>query len=146
MSMFQKRKKTEFVVVHSAATKAAMDIGVADIRRWHRQQGYTDIGYHWVIRRDGTLEQGRDESVVGAHVKNYNATSIGICMAGGLDARGKAENNYTAAQFATLRALLVDIAGRYKGIRLMGHRDFPGVAKDCPCFDVKAWAKEQGLG
>lgn len=145
MSLTQNRKKTDFIAIHCSATKATQDIGAADIRKWHRQQGYFDIGYHFVIKRDGTLEKGRDIEALGAHVKDYNAVSVGVCLVGGLDAKGKAENNFTPAQWATLRELLAELKAKYKGARVLGHRDFPGVKKDCPCFDVKSWLKTVNL-
>lgn len=104
------RPATNLLVVHCAATKARMDIGAAEIRRWHKEKGWADIGYHYVIRRNGVLEVGRDESTVGAHAVGHNARSIGICLVGGIDEQGHAENNFTPAQFAALRRLLVRLA------------------------------------
>ena len=121
------------------ATKAAQDFGAADVERWHRQSGYNSIGYHYVIRRNGTLELGRPVETVGAHVKGFNASSVGICLAGGLDVKGKPENNYTPEQFATLTKLVKELTATYKGAKVVGHRDFPGVNKACPCFDVRPW-------
>src|SRR5471030_3257168 len=100
------RRTTELLVVHCSATPATMDIGVREITQWHIRRGFDTVGYHYVIRRNGELETGRRESAVGAHVKGHNANSIGICLAGGVDARNKPENNFTAAQFNTLERLL----------------------------------------
>ena len=66
-------------------------------------------------------------------------TGVGICMVGGVDAANKPENNYTEAQFKTLAELVGLLAARYKGAKVVGHRDFPGVAKACPCFDAQQW-------
>lgn len=138
------RHATDLLVVHCAATKARMDIGAAEIRRWHKEKGWADIGYHYVIRRNGVLEVGRDEATVGAHVAGYNARSIGICLVGGIDEQGRAENNFTPAQFAALRRLLARLAARYPAARIVGHRDLnPG--KDCPSFDIADWLKDTGL-
>lgn len=142
MSNLQPRRKTDFIVIHSAATKPTMDIGLKEITKWHRDQGYTAIGYHFVIRRDGTVETGRPVDTIGAHVRGYNSTSVGICMVGGIDAKGKPENNYTPEQFETLKTLIKELSTTYKGAKVVGHRDFPGVAKACPCFDAQAWWKE----
>lgn len=141
------RKKTEFIAVHCSATRPSMDVGVVEIRKWHRAQGWEDIGYHWVIRRNGKLEKGRAENLVGSHVKGYNATSIGVCLVGGVaqDDFTKPENNFTPAQFATLRELLANLKGRFLQAVIQGHRDFPKVAKDCPSFDVRKWLKSVGL-
>lgn len=143
----KKRTKTDFIAVHCSATTEKMNIGAADIDKWHRQRGWACIGYHYVIRRDGTVEQGRDEAVIGAHVEGWNAASVGICMAGGVDANdvSKAVNNFTPAQFESLKKLLGELKTRYPKAKIQGHRDFPKVAKACPSFDVKAWAKTVGL-
>ena len=141
------RRKTDFIAVHCSATRPSMDVGVVDIRKWHRAQGWEDIGYHWVIRRNGKLEKGRAENLVGSHVKGFNAVSIGVCLVGGVaqDDFTKAENNFTPAQFATLRELLANLKGRFPQAVIQGHRDFPKVAKDCPSFDVRKWLKSVGL-
>lgn len=139
MALLQKRRTTDLIVVHCAATKATMDIGAADIDIWHRQKGYNSIGYHFVIRRNGLVEAARDVETVGAHSKGFNSSSIGICLAGGIDAKGKPENNFTPEQFAALKDLLKSLKATYKGVKIVGHRDLPGVAKACPSFDVRAW-------
>lgn len=145
--MAEVRKKTDFIVVHCSATRPNMDVGAAEIRKWHRAQGWEDIGYHYVIRRNGKLEKGRAENLVGSHVKGFNAVSIGVCLVGGVaqDDFTKAENNFTPAQFATLRELLANLKGRFPQAVIQGHRDFPKVAKACPSFDVRKWLKSVGL-
>jgi N-acetylmuramoyl-L-alanine amidase len=141
------REKTDYIAIHCSATSEKQNIGAADIDKWHRKQGWQAIGYHYVIRRDGTVEQGRDEKVVGAHVQGFNEVSVGICMAGGVDANdvNKAKNNFTEAQFASLKKLLVDLKSRYPKAKIQGHRDFPNVKKACPSFDVAAWLKQTQL-
>jgi N-acetylmuramoyl-L-alanine amidase len=130
------------LVVHCSATNPKADIGAKDIDRWHRKQGWKCIGYHFVIRRSGTIEKGRDITMVGAHVAGHNAHTVAICMAGGVDAKGRPENNFTPAQFASLQALLKGLVGVLGKVRICGHRDFPSVAKACPSFDVKQWLQE----
>jgi N-acetylmuramoyl-L-alanine amidase len=141
------RDKTDFIAIHCSATSEKQNIGAADIDKWHRKQGWQAIGYHYVIRRDGTVEEGRDEKVVGAHVQGFNEVSLGICMAGGVDANdvNKAKNNFTDAQFKSLKQLLIDLKTRYPKAKIQGHRDFPNVAKACPSFEVKDWLKSAGL-
>lgn len=141
------RKSTKYLVVHCSATRPSMDIGAKEIRAWHKNQGWEDIGYHYVIRRNGKVEKGRNEAMIGAHVAAYNATSIGVCMVGGVNQADftKAENNFTKEQFAALKELLTDLAKRYPGAKVLGHRDFPRVAKACPSFDAIPWAQKQGL-
>lgn len=135
------RSKTDFIVIHCSATSEKQNFGAADIDKWHRSKGWACIGYHYVIKRDGTLEVGRKESQVGAHVADWNSVSLGICLIGGIDADDptKAEDNYTDAQWVTLKKLLKELKVRYPKAKIQGHRDFPKVAKACPCFDVATW-------
>ena len=140
-----KRSKTDWIAIHASATKPSMDIGAGEITEWHRARGWDTIGYHFVIRRDGTLEPGRDIDRVGAHVQGYNSSSIGICMVGGIDARSRSEDNYTDPQWKALETLVTDVLKRYPDAKVQGHRDFPNVHKDCPCFDAIAWARSKGF-
>jgi N-acetyl-anhydromuramyl-L-alanine amidase AmpD len=127
------------IVVHCAATPPKADIGVKEITRWHRERGFLAIGYHWVIRRDGTVEPGRREDLIGAHAVQVNDRSVGVCLVGGVDAKGNPEDNFTPDQMVALKGLLDSLAVRYPGAEVLGHRDIPGVAKACPSFDVRAW-------
>lgn len=126
-----------YIIIHCAATKPSQDIGAAEIRRWHRKQGWKDIGYHHVIRRDGTVEPGRPEDRAGAHAKGYNSVSIGVCLVGGLDEAGRPEPTYTPEQWHSLAALTRELHSRYPDAEIIGHNNV--AAKDCPCFDVRAW-------
>ena len=132
----------KYLAVHCSATKPSMDVGAAEIDRWHRAEGWFKIGYHYVIRRNGKIEKGRPESEIGAHVSGYNSVSLGVCLVGGCDDRMKAANNFTPAQFESLRTLLTELKTRYPEAIIQGHRDFPNVKKDCPSFDVKKWWSE----
>lgn len=142
----KKRERTDYIAVHCSAT-ATQSVTAAMIDKWHRKNGWACIGYHYVIRRDGTVEEGRDEAVVGAHVAGFNEVSVGICMVGGVDANDhtKAQNNFTPEQFNSLKQLLIDLKVRYPQATIQGHRDFPGVKKACPSFDVREWLKEVGV-
>lgn len=139
---FQTRKSTDFIVVHCAATDS-QDIGRQEIDTWHRQRGWLCIGYHFVIRRNGALEFGRPENAIGAHVEGHNYNSIGICMVGG--GSDKEVNNFTDEQWATLSALLKEMRVKYPNATIQGHRDFPGVSKWCPSFNVKEWVTKKGI-
>jgi hypothetical protein len=140
------RQTTAFLVVHCSATKPVQDIGRKEINEWHSKQGWDGIGYHFVIRRDGSIETGRHLAAIGSHVKGHNAASVGVCLVGGLDEHGASQNNFTARQFDTLDVLLQSLFLTYPAAQLRGHRDFPGVTKACPCFDVQAWWKERISG
>lgn len=136
----------KYIAIHCSATKTTADIGVKEIRKWHVEgNGWADIGYHFVIRRNGQVETGRALERAGAHVTGYNANSIGICMVGGINAAGKAESNYTDEQWASLRELVIKFKNDYPKAVVQGHRDFPNVKKDCPCFSVKDWLKKEGI-
>lgn len=123
------------IIIHCSATKAGQDFRKADIDRWHRQQGWTGCGYHYVIDLDGTIEQGRAETTVGAHCAGHNRSSIGICYIGGLDPRGKPSDTRTPAQKTALRQLLTQLRQRYPSALILGHHDL-NAHKACPCFDV----------
>lgn len=128
----------KYIVVHCSATKPSMDIGAAEIKKWHvENNGWSDIGYHKVIRRSGDVENGRNEEVPGAHARGYNSNSIGVCLVGGIDDNGKSDANFTLQQYISLADLLDDLLLRYPNAKLLGHRDIS--TKDCPCFDVKAF-------
>ncbi len=128
------------IVVHCSAVKPDQLSSAAQIDSWHRERGFhLGIGYHYVIRRDGTIEPGRPEWMIGAHchVKghHYNSHSIGICYEGGLDARGQPDDTRTAAQKKTMRQLLEDLHQRYPRAMIVGHRDLSH-DRDCPCFNA----------
>ena len=77
------RKSTKFIVIHCSQTRPSQKIGAKDIDRWHRERGWTKIGYHKVVKRDGTIEDGRGLDEIGSHVREYNGNSIGVCIVGG---------------------------------------------------------------
>lgn len=140
-----KMREIKWLVVHCSATRASADIGAGEIRAWHMGgRGWRDIGYHYVIRRDGRVEDGRPLDRPGAHVVGHNARSVGICLAGGLDERGRPEDNFTEAQRRALKVLLLRLRRSFPAADILGHRDFPAVRKDCPCFDVRGWLKTAG--
>lgn len=136
---FKKRDKTDAIVIHCSASQNKPNIDRATIAQWHRSRGFMDIGYHFVIKTEGDVEVGRDIDVVGAHVQGYNSSTIGICMVGGVDETGRPTNNFTPEQMNSLRKLVTELKLQYPEAEVKGHRDFPDVHKDCPCFDVKKW-------
>ena len=128
------------IVIHCSATPAGREHTAADIDRWHRGMGWTSIGYHYVIRLDGTVEPGRRLAEAGAHVSGHNATTIGVCYVGGLNAdTWQPEDTRTEAQRCAMAALVRALLEEFPGADVLGHRDFPNVRKACPCFDVRAW-------
>jgi N-acetyl-anhydromuramyl-L-alanine amidase AmpD len=145
MTMYTMRKVTNYIAVHCAATPPTANIGVKEIRQWHRDKGWIDIGYHFVIRRDGTVETGRPIDTVGAHVENFNSVSVGISLVGGVNSKLQPEDNFTPAQYAALALKLRELKAKYPKAVVQGHRDFPNVAKACPSFDVRKWIAETGV-
>ena len=132
------------IVVHCSAVKPDQTSSAAQIDTWHRQRGFhLGIGYHYVIRRNGEIEPGRPEWMIGAHCLNHNAHSIGICYEGGLDARGQPEDTRTLEQKLAMLHLLEVLHRRYPKALIVGHRDLSH-DRDCPCFDaVKEYADLQ---
>lgn len=119
-----------------------MDIGKAEIDRWHRQRGWLGIGYHYVIRRNGTTEKGREDDRPGAHTRGHNKHSIGVCLVGGVaDDKVTAEANFTEAQMVALWGLLHALQAHHPNAAVWGHRNFTK-SKECPSFDVVEWWAE----
>jgi len=133
-----KRSTTEKIVIHCADTYEVMDIGAAEINQWHLDRGWNGIGYHFVIRRDGEVEVGRDIDEVGAHAKGYNQESIGICMVGGRGVDGKPEDNFTDNQWESLEDLVDILEETYPDAEVFGHNEL-NPHKACPSFDVQDW-------
>lgn len=127
------RKITE-IIIHCTATKEGQNFTVEDIRRWHRERGFNDCGYHYVIRLDGSIEQGRPIETVGAHCMGHNSSSVGIAYVGGLDAPGRPKDTRTAAQKVSLSFLVALLKKAYPESKVYGHNAFSN--KACPCFDV----------
>jgi len=136
---YPSRKATTHIVIHCTATPEGRDVTAKDVDRMHRQRGFNGIGYHYVIKLDGTIEKGRPEDAIGAHVEGQNSTSIGISYVGGVDANdiNKALDTRTEAQKKSLLKLIKQLREKYPKAQVLGHRDFPGVKKACPCFDAK---------
>ena len=124
------------IVVHCSAVRPDQQSSAAQIDTWHRKDRHYKfgIGYHYVIRRDGTIEPGRPEWLTGAHCLNHNAHSIGVCYEGGLDIRGQPADTRTAEQKASMRRLLEDLHGRYPKALIVGHHDLDP-QKACPCIE-----------
>ena len=128
-----KLKEVKYLVVHCTATQLSQRVSVEDLDSWHKAKGWSGIGYHWYIDRDGHIFPGRSENEVGAHV---NHCSIGICYEGGINEKGEDDDTRTEKQKAALLFILKDLKKSYPKAIILGHRDFKGVTKKCPCFDA----------
>lgn len=141
-------RKINAIVLHCSATIEGHDIDIKLIDEWHRKRGWRKVGYHYVIKLDGTIQKGRAESEIGAHVKGHNSDTIGICYIGGLDKGLKPKDTRTEAQKQSLLSLIKGLKLRYPDAIILGHRDYSedknknGViepfewSKACPCFDA----------
>lgn len=147
------RVSTNKIVIHCSATPPTRDVGAADIDIMHKQRGWQSIGYHVVIKRTGKIEFGESLNRQGAHAAGHNADSVAICLSGGVDDKGKSVNNYTDAQWESLKATVEFLKKAYPNAYVMGHRDLSPdkdgdglierheFMKDCPCFSVVDWMK-----
>ena len=123
------------IIIHCSAVGPGRQSSVSDIDRWHRQKGWKGCGYHYVVRRDGTIETGRPLEEVGAHCQYHNRHSIGICYEGGLDAAGHAADTRTDAQKESMRGLLEQLHAEFPNAMIVGHDTFNPM-KACPCFNA----------
>ena len=122
------------IIIHCSATKEGNNIDAATIDRWHRDRGWRGIGYHYVIKLDGIIEYGRSIYESGAHVKNHNKGSIGICYIGGLDDYLDPKDTRTQEQKESLLYLLKTLKKMHPDATIHGHNEF--AAKACPCFNA----------
>ncbi|CCB80748.1 N-acetylmuramoyl-L-alanine amidase [Helicobacter bizzozeronii] len=132
------------IIIHCSATEKEKDFCAADIDRWHKERGWKCIGYHYVIKLDGTIEKGRALADVGAHCVGQNKDSIGICYIGGLDSWNKSKDTRTPKQKEALKDLCLELKKQFSNAKFYGHRDFEK-GKDCPCFDVRTWVQDEGI-
>lgn len=130
------KRQIKEIIIHCSATAEGRDYTVADIDRWHKARGWKDIGYHYVVYRDGSVHTGRGLEQIGAHCTGHNAKSIGICYIGGLASDGKTpKDTRTPAQKEALRSLVAKLREQYPTATIHGHNEFAN--KACPCFNVQ---------
>lgn len=123
------------IIIHCSATPEGRKVTVDEIRQWHLQRGWKDIGYHYIIYLDGTIHKGRPESVIGAHCSGYNKNSIGICYIGGCNKNMQPKDTRTVGQKRALLEILRRLKRDYPNATLHGHNEF--AKKACPSFNVK---------
>lgn len=131
-------RKIKYIVVHCTATPPGASIDAIK-RYWREHLLWKQPGYHYIILRSGQVVQLQDEAQISNGVLGHNAHSIHISYIGGIDVNGRPKDNRTPEQISALYKKIVELTGRYPQAEVLGHRDFPGVKKACPSFDVKTW-------
>lgn len=153
---YQRRPKTTQIAIHCSETTATENADVDIIRTWHTDpaphgRGWKDIGYHFVITRDGTVQPGRPIWSVPAAVLDENNHIVAVCLVGGCDTHDKEENNFTPLQWNALSVLVTALINAFPDVRanpqpVLGHRDYASgkaEGKFCPSFDVRTWLVSQ---
>jgi N-acetylmuramoyl-L-alanine amidase len=138
-SKYMQKRHINSIILHCSASPPSLDIGASTIRDWHLERGFNDIGYHYVIRLNGKIEQGRPISRIGAHASGFNKHSIGICYVGGVNDKNECEDTRTDSQKFAMFLLCSRLVEQYNIQNVVGHRDLPRVNKCCPSFDVVSW-------
>ena len=135
--LVKSKRSINEIIVHCTATPDGRPVTIREITQWHKNRGFSTIGYHYVVMLDGTVCNGRNVDTVGAHCTNHNSHSIGVCYVGGLDKVTKQpKDTRTPAQKYALTTLLKKLKALYPKAKIYGHRDFAN--KACPCFDAKS--------
>lgn len=137
--MMDSTDSVRYIILHCSATRCNCDYTVEQLMRDHRARGFRTIGYHFYVRRDGTVSQHRRLLEVGAHCRPFNRCSIGVCYEGGLAPEGDPADTLTREQFEQLGQLLSRLLKLFPQAQLRGHCDMPGsVPKACPCLDCQS--------
>ena len=130
------KRRIDEIIVHCTATPEGKDYDIAEIRRWHKARGFSDIGYHYVISRGGIIYEGRSVDIAGAHCEGRNLHSIGVCYVGGMTCDNKTpKDTRTDSQKAAMLCLLLELKELYPNAKIYGHNDFAN--KACPCFNAR---------
>jgi len=132
------------IIIHCSATPEGRDVKAEEIKQWHLDKGWSDIGYHYVIELDGCVQLGRPLDREGAHTIGRNHDSIGVCYVGGMDKDMKEpKDTRTQAQLVALRSLLIDLLRKFETPQISGHNQHS--SKACPSFDVPEWCRIVGI-
>jgi N-acetylmuramoyl-L-alanine amidase len=150
---YSRRPKNKYVAIHCSDTPATLDIGVDVIREWHiKERHWTDVGYHFVIKRDGIIQRGRPVWAIGAGIAGHNDEAIHVCLVGGRSVSQNREerrhpipaDNFTVNQKGSLKFLVANLVKHVApGALVKGHGQFEGVTKACPSFDARAWWEKE---
>ena len=140
-------RNIKFIVVHCTATPPTATVEAIK-RYWKEVRGWGDTpGYHYLILRDGTILPLLDENKITFGAYGHNQDSVHVSYIGGVDDSGKPKDNRTDAQKEAMYEKLMELSKKYSQAEILGHRDFPNVAKACPSFEVREWLQsyEPGL-
>jgi len=129
-----RRLATDFIVIHCSLTPDSRDIGLEEIKEKHKKKGYKEIGHHFIIRRNGLIETGRELTLTGCHAEGYNKNSISICLIG--------EKHFEELQFEGLKDLIQLLFRLVPDAKIIGHSDCKGAKTECPNFNVLDWYKQ----
>ena len=133
--MYMPQDSVSFIIIHCSATRETQAYTPEQLKHDHLARGFIDVGYHFYIRKDGTVTQQRRLNEVGAHCRPFNRGSIGVCYEGGLDANGKPKDTRTIAQRGSLVKLLIELKQKFPKAAIRGHNEMPGaIPKECPNF------------
>ena len=133
--IFMSPDSVSYLIIHCSATREDRDYTPEQLKHDHLQRGFIDVGYHFYIRKNGSVTQHRRLNEVGAHCRPFNRCSIGICYEGGLDSNGKPKDTRTLKQRASLIGLLLDLHRQFPKAVIRGHNEMPGATvKECPSF------------
>ena len=139
-------RRIDEIIIHCSATPEGRDVSADTIRKWHKAKGWSDIGYHYVIRLNGDVEQGRPVERAGAHCTGRNRNSIGVCYIGGVAKDGKTpKDTRTEAQKASLKELVGKLQAFYQISSSSIHGHYHYAAKACPSFNVEQFIEEEHL-
>jgi N-acetylmuramoyl-L-alanine amidase len=128
-------RQVKKIILHCTATVEGQEFDITDVDRWHKKRGWKSVGYHYLIKQDGTLQVGRSLDEVGSHAKGENSDSIGIVYVGGLDANKEPKDTMTAYQELTLMELIFSLRTVFHWMPVHGHNEYS--SKACPSFDVQ---------
>jgi N-acetyl-anhydromuramyl-L-alanine amidase AmpD len=125
-------RELDKIIIHCSDSDIESHDNVETIRRWHLERGWSDIGYHYYIKKDGTIDNGRPIEVKGSHCYGYNTGSIGICLGG--------RYSFTEEQFGALRYIIVNLIEQFGNLEIFGHYELS--TKTCPNFNVADFLDE----
>ena len=133
--LYMPADSVSYIIIHCSATRETQDYTSEQLKHDHLARGFLDVGYHFYIRKDGTVTQHRRLNEVGAHCRPFNRCSIGVCYEGGLNANGKPKDTRTIAQRGAIVKLLIKLKQKFPKAVIRGHNEMPGATpKLCPCY------------